>query len=128
MLFYGYRPCSLFLTKIGCPQSAVDGIVHENFVYIDLRRRTVHPFEIALETPAFATLGNGEIDFYVKGIQSQKTYAIEVKAGKNSGKTVSEVLEKKKADVILYAKGNTKGGRKDNIYTIPIYGIAKFHF
>lgn len=41
---------SYFLTKIGCPK----------------------------ETAAFATLGAGEIDFYVKAIQSQRTYALEV--------------------------------------------------
>ncbi len=117
-----------FLTKIGCPEGTVSGILNENFVYLDLKRRTAHPFEIALETPAFATLGNGEIDFYVKGIKSQKTYAVEVKAGKQSGRTAGEALEKRKADAILYAKGNTKGGKADNIYTIPIYAIAKFHF
>jgi hypothetical protein len=117
-----------FLTKIGCPEGTVSGILNENFVYLDLKRRTAHPFEIALETPAFATLGNGEIDFYVKGIKSQKTYAVEVKAGKQSGRTAREALEKRKADAVLYAKGNTKGGKADNIYTIPIYAIAKFHF
>lgn len=117
-----------FLTKIGCPEGTVSGILNENFVYLDLKRRTAHPFEIALETPAFATLGNGEIDFYVKGTKSQKTYAVEVKAGKQSGRTAREALEKRKADAVLYAKGNTKGGKADNIYTIPIYAIAKFHF
>lgn len=117
-----------FLTMIGCSESTIAGIVNENFVFLDLKRRTLHPFEIALETPAFATLGNGEIDFYVKGIKSQATYAIEVKAGKKNSKTINAVREKKKADYILYAKGNTAGGKKDNIYTIPIYCIAKFQF
>ena len=54
---------SYFLTKTGCDTSVKMGIVNENFVYLDLRRRIVHPSEIAFETPAFATLGNGEIDF-----------------------------------------------------------------
>lgn len=76
------------------------GIINENFVYLDLKRRTGHPSEIALETPAFATLGAGEIDFYAKAVKSQKTYAIEVKAGKNAGNTI----------------------------TIPIYGISRFQF
>ena len=56
------------------------------------------------------------------------TYAIEVKAGKNSSKTIDDVLEKNKADYILYAKGSTLGGRKENIITIPVYGISKFTF
>ncbi|MDE6056270.1 MAG: AAA+ family ATPase, partial [Lachnospiraceae bacterium] len=97
-------------------------------VYLDLKRRTVHPNEIALETPAFATWGAGEIDFYVKSAGSQKTYAIEVKAGKNAGRTAGAAMENKKADYLLYAKGNTNGGKTDNIITIPIYGISKFQF
>lgn len=117
-----------FLTKAGVPKATVSGILNENFVYLDLRRRIAHPSEIALETPAFATLGNGEIDFFVKELASDKTYAVEVKSGKNSGKTTAEVLEKKKADYVLYAKGNTFGGKADNVITIPIYGISKFKF
>ena len=119
-----------FLTKIGYSEGEVAGIINENFVFLDLKRRINHPSEIALETPAFATLGNGEIDFYVKTIKSKKTYAIEVKSGKNSSKTVKAILEKHKADriLILYTKGNTYGGITDNIYTVPIYAIAKFNY
>lgn len=117
-----------FLIKAGVPKATVSGIINENFVYLDLRRRIAHPSEIALETPAFATLGNGEIDFYVKELASERTYAVEVKSGKNSGKTAAEALEKKKADYVLYAKGNTCGGKADNTITIPIYGISKFKF
>lgn len=117
-----------FLRKIGCPKSDIAGIVNENFVYLDLKRRIAHPSEIALETPAFATLGQGEIDFYVKGLESEKTYALEVKSGKNSGKTAASALKRKKVDYILYAKGGSAGGRAEEITTIPIYGIGKFRF
>lgn len=117
-----------FLTKAGIPKDAVSGIINENFVYLDLRRRIAHPSEIALETPAFATLGNGEIDFYVKTLMSERTYAVEVKSGKNSGKTATEALKKKKVDYVLYAKGSTYGGKTDHMITIPIYGISKFRF
>lgn len=117
-----------FLTKIGCANGDTAGIINENFVYLDLRKRLVPPEEIALETPAFATLGNGEIDFFVKGIKSQKTYALEVKAGKKNSKTIQRIKERKKTDFILFAKGNTKGGQTENIYTIPIYAISKFKF
>lgn len=117
-----------FLNRIGCAQSDIDGVVNENFVYLDLRRRMAHPSEIALETPAFATLGNGELDFFIKTIKGQKLYAVEVKSGKKSSKTVLAVLERKKADYVLLAKGNTYGGIRENIYTIPIYGIGKFVF
>ena len=76
----------------------------------EMMKRTIHPSEIALETPAFATLEKGEIDFFVKSLLSGNTYAVEVKAGKNSGKTAAEALEKEKARIIA----------------IPIYGIAKY--
>ena len=117
-----------FMTHIGCSEGDIAGIVNENFVFLDLKRRTVSPAEIALETPAFATLGNGEIDFFLKSLKTQKTYAIEVKAGRKNSKTVQMILDKKKADFVLYAKGNTHGGRTENVYTIPIYGIGKFEF
>lgn len=117
-----------FLTKIGCPKNMAAGIINENFVYLDLKRRIMHPSEIALESPAFATLGNGEIDFFAKAVKSQKTYAVEVKSGKNAGKTAKAALDSNKADYLLYAKGNTKGGKDGNIITIPVYGISKFVF
>ena len=115
-----------FLSKIGCPKETAAGILNENFVYLDLKRRIIHPSEIALETPAFATLGAGEIDFYVKAIKSQKTYVLEVKTGKNAGRTAGVAIEKGKADCLLYARSNTNGGKTGNIITIPIYGITKF--
>ena len=119
---------SYFLKQIGCNEGDIAGIVNENFVYLDLKKRLVPPAEIALETPAFATLGQGEIDFYVKSLKTQKTYAIEVKAGKKNSKTVQMILEKEKADYVVYAKGNTHGGIKDNVHTIPIYCIGKYDF
>ncbi len=119
---------NFYLGHIGCSEGEIAGIISENFVFLDLKRRLSHPSELALETPAFATLGNGEIDFFVKTMHSRKTYAIEVKAGKKNSKTIQEVLEKKKADFVLFAKGSTYGGIKDNVITIPIYGISKFRF
>ena len=119
---------SYFLIHIGCSESDVSGIVNENFVFLDLKRRIVPPGEIALETPAFATMGRGEIDFYLKSLRTRKTYAIDVKTGKNQSKTVQDILDKRKADYVVYAKGNRHGGVRDNIYTIPIYGIGKFEF
>lgn len=117
-----------FLTQIGCSKEDIAGIVSENFVYLNLKSRLAHPQEIALETPAFATLGQFEIDFFVQSIESEKTYAIEVKAGKNNSKTIKELQRLNKVDYILFTKGNTKGGIINNIYTIPIYGISKFSF
>lgn len=119
---------SYFLIQTGCPQSDIAGTVSENFIFLDLRRRINSPREIAFETPAFATLGEFEIDFFVRSIKEQKTYAIEAKSGKNSSKTVAAVQKKRAADYILFAKGNTHGGNSTDSITIPIYGISKFKF
>lgn len=119
---------SFFLKQIGCEDSDIKGIVSENFVYLDLKRRSGYSGELAFEMPAFATWGRGELDFYTKSLNTGKTYVIEVKAGKNRTKTAMEVLEKGKADCLLMAKGSTHGGIADQIYTIPIYGISKFVF
>lgn len=116
------------MRQIGCGQADIDGAVNENFVYLELRRRTGSQQELAFEMPAFATFGTGELDFFTKSYQSGNVYGIEVKAGKNSGKTVMEAWKKGKVDVVLFVKGNTQGGISEGIYTIPIYGISKFEF
>lgn len=119
---------TFFMTQTGAPNNEIHGAISENFVFLDLKRRLSSPRQIAFETPAFATLGVHEIDFFVKTLKEQKTYAIEVKAGKNSSKTIAAVKKMKKADYILFAKGDTHGGINENIITIPIYGISKFRF
>ncbi len=48
------------------------------------------------------------MDFFAKSLRKEETCAVLVKAEKNSGKMVAEALEKKKADYILYTKGDTK--------------------
>lgn len=119
---------SFFLRQIGCRESDIEGIVNENFIYLDLKRRSGSAGELAFEMPAFATWGKGELDFYTKFLNSGKTYVIEAKAGKNSAKTAVEVLKRGKADYLLMAKGDTYGGIAERIYTIPVYGISKFKF
>jgi len=117
-----------FLTKIGMKKEERKGIISENFIYINLKKRLNRVGEIALETPAFATYGVNEIDFFVRAIINEKTYVIEVKSGKSSNKIMRTLLDKQKVDRVLYAKGNTKGGIDGDMYTIPIYGIEKFEF
>ena len=117
-----------FLQSIGCDLSDINGVVNENFVYLNLRSRINNERELAPEMPAFATFGAGELDFFAKSLNTGKVYGIEVKTGKNSSKTSRDVLNNKKVDVLVYAKGNTHGGVEGNIYTIPIYGISKFEF
>lgn len=99
------------------------GLINEIFVFNCLDRRIN-------STPSFATLNNGELDFLVKSEYDSKLYGIEVKSGKNSGKTISEALNLNKIDYALYLKGNTFGGidKEKNIITIPIYLLGRFKF
>lgn len=117
-----------FLSLTGCPISDIYGTVNENFVFLDLQRRLGSPREMVLESPAFATWKNSEIDYFIMTYNSRKVYLVEVKSGKNNNKTINHILESIKADYILYLKGNTHGGISGNTLTIPIYGISKFNF
>lgn len=117
-----------FYTKVGADKPAIQGLLNENFIYLDLQRRINGLNELAFETPAFATYNNGELDFIAKSLQDNNVYGIEVKSGKNFGKTAKEMLERKVIDFLVNAKGSTYGGIDNNIYTIPIYTISKFTF
>lgn len=106
----------------------MQGILHENFVYINLKKRQDYPEEIVFETPAFATFKGGEIDFFVQTIGENTRYAVEVKAGKNSGISAKRALEQGKVDYLLYLKGNTKGGIQDKTITMPIFLLEQYKF
>lgn len=118
-----------FLRKIGADLAGVQGMLHENFVFLELRRRVERLKEIALETPAFATYKGGEIDFYVKSLEgNEKTYAVEVKSGKQAAPTGQFALDDGKVDFLLLLKGNTKGGRVGQVVTVPVFLFPKFRF
>ena len=118
-----------FFRKIGATASEVQGMLHENFVFLELRRRAERLKEIALETPAFATYKGGEIDFLVKSLSGKESlYAIEVKSGKNAAPTGRKALEDGKVDYLLLLKGNAQGGRNGNVITIPVFLFQKFEF
>lgn len=118
-----------FLRKVGAEHAAIEGLVQENFVFLELRRRMERLNELALEMPAFATYKGGEIDFYVKSLAgNEKSYAVEVKSGKKQAITGQRALDEKKVDCLLLLKGNTKGGNAAPVYTVPIYLFSKFRF
>lgn len=118
-----------FLRKVGADKAAINGLLQENFVFLELRRRVERLNEMALETPAFATYKGGEIDFFVKSlIGSEKSYAVEVKSGKNQASTGRKALDDGKVDCLLMLKGNTQGGIAESVYTIPVYLFPKFRF
>lgn len=118
-----------FLRKIGADQAAIEGLLQENFVFLELRRRQERLQEIALEMPAFATYRGGEIDFFVKSlVGSEKVYAVEVKSGKGQASSGQKALDDGKVGCLLLLKGNTMGGKADKVYTVPIYLFSKFRF
>lgn len=109
--FTDIGPTGYFLRKAGADRAAVNGLLQENFVFLELRRRVERLNEMALGTPAFATYKDGEIDFYVKSlIGNEKSYAVEVKSGKNQAATGRKALGGGKVDYLLMLKGNTQGG------------------
>lgn len=119
---------SYYMERVGAAESDMSGMIQENYVYINLKKRQDFPEEIAFETPAFATFKGGEIDFIVQGIESGERYAVEVKAGKNAGVTARKALEMGKVDCLLYLKGNTGGGIQGRTETVPIYLLEQYKF
>ena len=118
-----------FLRKIGADLAGIQGMLHENYVFLELRRKVERLKEIELETPAFATYKGGEIDFYVKSLEgNEKTYAVEVKSGKQAAPTGQLALEDGKVDYLLLLKGNTKGGNAGKVLTVPIFLFPRFKF
>lgn len=118
-----------FLRKIGADMPSIRGMLHENYVFLELRRRVERMKEIALETPAFATYKGGEIDFFVKSlIGMEHTYAVEVKSGKQPAPTGHKALEDGKVDYLILLKGDTKGGRAEKVITLPVFLFPKFRF
>ena len=127
--FTDMGPTWYFLRKVGADKATIQGIMQENFVFLELRRRVERLDEIALETPAFATYKGGEIDFFVKSlVGEEKSYALEVKNGKSQALTGQRALDDKKVDCLVLLKGNTKGGNAASVYTIPVYLFSKFRF
>ncbi len=118
-----------FLTKGGgVPKAAVSGILNEKFVYLDLRRRTAHTNETALETPAFAALGNGEIDFYVKELASERTYAVEIKAGKTVEKQHWKFWKRKKPIMFCMQKATPAGEKPIISSRFQFMGFQSLNF
>jgi hypothetical protein len=119
---------SYYMERVGALKSEIAGTLNENYVYINLKKRQDFPESIAFEMPAFATYKGGEIDFVVQSLDGSIRYAIEVKAGKNTGNTARKVLEAGKVHKLLYLKGNTKGGVDGKTETLPIYFLEQYRF
>ena len=117
-----------FLRIAGADQATVDGIINENFVYFYLER-LIRESKLAGTSPAFGVYKGGEIDFFVRSLENDKDYAIEVKSGKNIGKAANMILKDEKADYLYLFKGDTHGGCVEKKkYTVPIYLMGRITF
>lgn len=119
--------CRYFLDISGADRATVRGIVNENFVYIELLKRTIQR-EFAWTMPMFGTYKNGEIDFLVRNRGNEKNYGVEVKAGRAPGKTALRLLADGKVEAVYFLKGDTYGGIEGNMVTIPIYLVGRVKF
>lgn len=119
-----------FLNNISASKNDTDGLINETFIYNCLYNHLNDSTGLLPKVPTFATLNNGELDFILKSNYDNKVYGIEVKSGKNIGKTINKALELNKIDFAINAKGNTKGGfnEAERKYTIPIQLFPKFKF
>lgn len=76
--------------------------------------------------PAFAVCNGYELDFCVRSRNDDSLYGIEVKAGKGSGVSLKKMLEDRKLDFGVYAKGDSEYSRQNSV--IPLYQFSKFGF
>ena len=117
-----------FLKLTGEPLSIIEGVLCENFVYLELVRR-IRKQEIAGQVPWFAIdkKTSGELDFYVRSRIDNMDYGLEVKRGKNMANTANALLERGKLDFIYQLK-NTYGGIEDRKYSVPLYLCGRIPF
>lgn len=97
------------------------GLLNEAFVYHCLLDKIP-------TVPMFGIYGDGELDFVYRDRESGCVYGIEVKSGKNTGKTITKSLANGKIDFAVYLKGVTQGGMANKTYTIPIFLFPRFEF
>lgn len=117
-----FNDLGLFRTlsnKLKVTQGEVNGLICEHFVFNCMNYDK-------LRYPSFASYKGGEIDFLYLNKFTKELYGIEVKAGNNSGKSITKALNEGKINKAIYCKGNTHGGIDRNIITIPIYLFPRF--
>lgn len=118
----------IFLKMAGADRRNIEGIINENFVcrYIE---RQIRDMKVSGRSPMFGLYKNGEIDFLVKSLTDEHVYGIEVKAGKDIGKTANRMLQDGKIRYLYLLKGNTYGGvTEGRKYTVPIYMTGRLTF
>lgn len=117
-----------FLKLTGEPIQVIEGVLCENFVYLELVRR-IRQQEIAGQVPWFATdkKTSGELDFYVKSRIDNLNYGLEVKRGNNQANTANALLERGKLNYVYHLK-DTYGGISGRKYSVPLYLCGRISF
>lgn len=72
-------------------------------------------------------MGNYEIDFYVDSMDGHK-YGIEVKSGRNYGKSICAMNKQNVIDYVVYFKGDSNYGKDGNVITVPLCMAYKFKY
>lgn len=117
-----------YLCKMyGIRQATIDGILAETFVFKSLAEKNFSE-RFYEERPAFATDADYELDFCVRSKIDDKLYGIEVKSGNGQGVSANKMLEDRKIDYVVFAKGTGSVGEVGEKYTIPIFFFNKFTF
>lgn len=109
------------MRKTNILMSESNGLLNETFVYDCLLDKIP-------TVPMFGIYGDGELDFIYRNRENGQIYGIEVKSGKNPGKTIVKSLTNGKIDFAVYLKGLTQGGIANKTYTIPIFLFPRFKF
>lgn len=109
--------------KYNLETTAVVGAVAETFVYNELRFNNFQK-RFYQDRPSFAICDDYELDFYVVARFDGKKYGIEVKNGKNTGKSLQNVLDR--LDCAIYARVDSGTGESGKVYTIPVFLLNKF--
>lgn len=117
-----------FLKLTGEPLNVIEGVLCENFVYLEMARR-IRNQEIAGQVPWFATdkKTGGELDFYVRSRMDNLNYGLEVKRGKNQANTADALLARGRLDYVYHLK-NTYGGISGRKYSVPLYLCGRIPF
>lgn len=118
-----------FYTKVANDNSNRVGKLAENFAYLCIKNSIKTQNIIDFE-PHFGTYGkDGEIDYlyFIRCNNKRKSVAVEVKSGSDVGTTARLLCDKKKIDYLVYAKGDSYGGRNKQIFTIPLALLGRFN-
>ncbi|WP_297421509.1 AAA family ATPase [Clostridium sp.] len=117
-----FNDLGLFRTlsdKLKITQGELNGLICEHFIFNCMNYDK-------LRYPSFSTYKGGEIDFVYLNKFNKELYGIEVKAGSNSGKSITRALNDGKINKAIYCKGDTYGGIDGKIVTVPIYLFPRF--